>query len=228
MEKMFLHIFRFWLGKSHLGGGKNSSKPIISYILVEWTSIKAPASFMWTELDTRVLISQINGISGVRAVFQGMCCRDTCGDGGFRRNSWLVWWEPCLWWKPLRICPEIRLWLSKRMLDLLESVRICEVQPLIFTSLPKDPGFWEMVVSWSWKKMSRLVPVQDCFMWIFSFCYTIFCCVYVALFIANPNGKDHWRLGRSMGDSGFRIDLWICGSAILVLEIHFIYMILHN
>lgn len=39
---------------------------------------------------------------------------------------------------------------------------------------------------WRWR-------LQDCFMWIFSFCYTIFCCVYVALFIANLNGKDHWK-----------------------------------
>lgn len=207
---MFLHIFRFWLGTSHLGRGKNSSKPIISYILVEWTSIKAPAIFMWTELDTRVLISQINGISGVgcfpRNVLQRHLWRwrlqeklmvGLVGTVSVVKTTQNLPWNQVLTFEEdfgsVRICQNLRspaldFHFSSKGSRLLRNGRFVKLVGFLF-------------------RLVTVVTVQDCFMWIFSFCYTIFCCVYVALFIANLNGKDHWRLGGSMGDSGFR-----CGS----------------
>ena len=169
--------------------------------------------FSWWTEDTRVLISQINGISGVRAVFQGMCCTDSCGDGGFRRNSWsgnrffVVKTTQNLPWNQVLTFEED-----------FGSVRICQNLSESARSSPWFSLLFQRIQAsenWSFREVGeffvssrpRLVTLQDCFMWIFSFCYTIFCCLYVALFIANLNGKDHWHLGRSMLEKGF-----CCGS----------------
>lgn len=39
----------------------------------------------------------------------------------------------------------------------------------------------------------RVWLLQDICLWTCSWCYTIFCSLYVSLFIANLNGKDHWK-----------------------------------
>ena len=44
------------------------------------------------------------------------------------------------------------------------------------------------------QRQLRVWLLQDVCLWTCSWCYTIFCSLYVSLFIANLNGQDHWRL----------------------------------
>ena len=53
---------------------------------------------------------------------------------------------------------------------------------------------WKIFVARMVQRQLRVWLLQDVCLWTCSWCYTIFCSLYVSLFIANLNGQDHWRL----------------------------------
>ena len=68
---------------------------------------------------------------------------------------------------------------------------------------------WKIFVARMVQRQLRVWLLQDVCLWTCSWCYTIFCSLYVSLFIANLNGQDHWRLGGEIQRSRERNLWWI-------------------